>query len=386
MPWRARDLLPSIAMDAATVVFLGCVGTVAYVLAGYPLWLGLLASLRSRPVRRAEELKTVSVILPVHNGERWIERKLRSIKALDYPEELLEIVVVSDGSTDATCEIVASFEGVRLLCVPRGGKARAINRALEAAGGEIVLFTDVRQELEPGSLRRLVSCFADPAVGVASGELLIRSGGAFEQDGIGLYWSYEKWIRRQQSRLDSVMGATGALYAVRRELARPLPPDTLLDDVHLPMQIFLQGYRVVFVEHAHAYDDAAALHTEFRRKVRTLAGVYQLLARIPALLGPRNRMWFHFVSHKVGRLLLPFALLGALASSFFLPPPWSAALVGAQTLGLALAALDRFVPDRFPLKRLSSLAQTFVVLMAATLCAAAIVFRPPESFWESPTA
>lgn len=372
-------------MAAAIATFVGCAGVVAYVLLGYPLLLRWLARLRKRPVRCGEEPKTVSVILPVHNGERWIGNKLRSIQALDYPKELLEVLVISDGSTDATCEIAASFAGVRLICLPRGGKARAVNRGIEEARGEILFFTDVRQELDPQSLRRLVSCFADPEVGAASGELIIRTGAHSEQKSVGLYWSYEKWIRRRQSQLDSVMGATGAIYAVRRRLARPLPPDTLLDDVHLPMRIFLQGYRVVFVEDAHAYDDPKALDTEFRRKVRTLAGVYQLLAQIPALLGPSNRMWFHFVSHKVGRLLLPFALLGAFASSFFLPPPWNTWLVAAQAFGFGLAPLDSAVPERSPVKRVSSLARTFVVLMAATLCAAAILFRPAERFWKSPT-
>lgn len=369
----------------ALVLFLLCAGFVVYVLAGYPVLLQLLARVRPYPVLRGEELRSVSVILPVHNGERWLHAKLDSLSALDYPPELMEILVISDGSTDRTHEIAAACERARLISLPRGGKAQAINRGLEEAEGEILFFTDVRQPLDPRSLRLLVSCFEDPRVGVASGELMIRSSGDLEEERVGLYWRYEKWIRRRQSRVDSVMGATGAIYAMRRALARPLPPDTLLDDVHLPMTAFLEGYRIVFVEEARAFDDPTALDTEFRRKVRTLAGVYQLAGRLPALLGPRNRMWFHFVSHKLGRLFLPFALMGAFASSVFLPAPWNVWLVAVQSGGYLLAAADRLLPDGFPLKRLSSLARTFVVLMAATLCAVSVVFRPSGSFWRSPT-
>ena len=179
------------------VLFLLSVGFCAYTLCGYPLLLGLMARLRARPVRKAAWPATVSVILPVHNGERWMAAKLESILALHYPPELVEILVVSDGSTDATETIVRRFTDrakIEFLSVPKRGKAAALNTALERGTGEILFFTDVRQELHKDSLANLIACFADPEVGVASGELVIRDGNGHEEESVGLYWKYEKWI------------------------------------------------------------------------------------------------------------------------------------------------------------------------------------------------
>ncbi len=352
---------------------------------GYPLLLGLLARARTRPVRKAAWPATVSLILPVYNGERWMAAKLESILVLDYPAERMEILVVSDGSTDRTEDIVREFAGranIRFLAVPKGGKAAALNAALAQATGEILFLTDVRQQLEPRSLANLVACFADPEVGVASGELVIRQGAGREEASVGLYWKYEKWIRKQQSRLDSVMGATGCIYAMRRRLASPLPPGTLNDDMCLPLGAFFQGYRVVFEETALAFDYPTQLASEFRRKVRTLAGVYQVIGQYPALLGPGNRMWIHFFSHKLARLIMPWAMLVAAISSLGLPAPWNLWAAGAQAAGYALALLDPWVPEGFPLKRISSPARTCVVLMAASACAVSILFVPAKLLWK----
>src|ERR1035441_2637384 len=229
-------------------LFLFCGGFCVYTLFGYPLLLGLVARWRTRPVRKAPWPATVSVILPVHNGEPWVAAKLESILALNYPAELLEILVVSDGSTDATASIVGGFTGrakIELLALPRRGQGGALNAALGRATGEILFFTDVRQQLHPDSLANLVACFADPEVGVASGELVIREGAGLEEASVGLYWKYEKWIRKQLSRRDSVLGATGCIYAMRRHLAPLLPRGTLNDDMYLPLAAFFRGYRVV---------------------------------------------------------------------------------------------------------------------------------------------
>src|SRR5262249_16050149 len=161
--------------------------------------------------------------LPVHNGERWIAAKLESILALQYPAELIEILVVDDGSTDSTRSIAAVFAGranLRVLELPRGGKAAALNARLAKATRAILFLTVVRQALHPDSLTNLVECFSDPEVGVASGELMIGSGAGTEEDTVGLYWKYEKWIRKQLSSVDSVPGATGCIYAMRRDLAK----------------------------------------------------------------------------------------------------------------------------------------------------------------------
>lgn len=373
-------------MSIALAVLLVSLAILSYVLLAYPALLLLGVFPKAPPVRAAPARKSVSLLLPVRNGERWIRAKLDSIRRLDYPRELLQVIVISDGSTDRTEEIVRSFPQVQLLSLPASGKAAAINAGLEQARREILFFTDVRQELDPRSLQLLVDQFHDPTVGAASGELVIRPGGSAEEEHVGLYWRYEKMIRKQHTRIDSVIGATGAIYAMRRELARPLPSDCLLDDVHLPLLAFFRGFRVIFVEEALAYDDPAALSAEFRRKVRTLAGNYQLLARFPALLTPRNRMWFHYLSHKFGRLLLPFALLAALGASAGLPPPWSALLLGAQALLYGLAAVDPCIPEGRFLKRPASVMRTFAVLMLATLAAASYVFLPSRWFWKTPAA
>jgi len=373
------------AANTAVIAFALSAAFVFYVLLGYPALLWLLALWNKKPIRKHFEEKTVSVILPVRNGDQWIRAKLQSILALDYPKRLMEILVISDSSEDRTDDIVRQFadERVQLLRIPRSGKATALNKGMERARGEILFFTDVRQTLEPGSLRNLVACLGDPTVGVASGELIIRNGNSREHASVSSYWRYEKWIRKQLSRVDSTIGVSGCIWAMRREFAVTLPPETLLDDVHLPLVAFFRGYRVVLDESARAYDYPASLHSEFRRKVRTLAGNYQIIGQYPALLGPANRMWIHFVSHKLGRLLLPFALGLMAIVSFGLPGMWAAFAVSVQAFFYCFAALDLLVPESSFVKRLSSPARTFVVLMAASLFAVSIFFLPGQSFWKS---
>ena len=355
-----------------------------YTLLGYPLLLGLVARVRQRPVRKGPLRAAVTVILPVYNGERWIAAKLESLLRLNYPAELVEILVLSDGSTDGTHEIVGGFLNrarLRLLVLPRGGKAAALNRGIAEASGDILFFTDVRQELAPPSLARLVECFADAEVGAASGELTIRDGAGTEEASVGLYWKYEKWIRKQQSRIDSVMGATGCIYAMRRELAAALPAGTLVDDMYLPLTAFFRGYRVILDDSAVAYDFPTALASEFGRKVRTLAGVYQVIGQFPALLTPRNRMWMHFLSHKLARLLMPWALLAGVAASAGLPAPWNTWALAAAAAACGMAAADMVLPEGWAAKRVTAPLRTFLVLMAASLCAVSIFFVPARVLW-----
>lgn len=355
---------------------------VFYVILGYPLLLHLAARRRVRPIARSAELKSVSILLCVYNGDKWIRDKLKSILDLDYPRELLQILIVSDGSTDRTHEFVREFasQGVELLTIPRSGKAAALNTGVGHARGDILFFTDVRQPLDPACLKSLVSCLGDPEVGAACGHVFFigDSSGAH----MGLYWRYEKWIRNNQTRLDSILAGTGCIYALRRELATPVPANTLLDDSYLPLRAFLDGYRFVLDPEAIAYEYPTSLDTEFRRKVRTLAGIYQLVGFLPGLVGPSNRMWIHFVSYKFGRLLVPFALLAMAIASFWLPPFWAKLSLSAQALFYALAVIDRWIPKDTPLKRLPSVIHTFVVLMLASLCAVSIFFVPPRSLWK----
>ena len=365
-------------------LFLISVALPFYVLLLYPALLAVLSRWRARPVEAKPLRKTVSVIIAVRNGERFIREKLESVLALEYPRELLEILVVSDGSTDATDAIVREFavEGVWLLRIAPSGKPAALNAAIPACRGEILLLTDVRQALAPDSLQYLVNCFADPAVGAASGRLLIRNGKSRSEADVGLYWRYESWIRDRLSRIDSIFGAVGPFYALRRELAVHIPEHILLDDVYLPLAAYFRGYRLVVESRAKAYDYPTTRQAEFRRKVRTLGGNYQILAAFPALLGPGNRMWFHFMSYKVGRLMTPYSLLVAAVSSPFLPDPWVWFAVAAQALFYGLALIDPAVPENSPFKRVSSPVRTFLVLMLATICGLQVFFVPPHDLWK----
>ena len=369
--------------ETAAVVWAICAGGTLYIVAGYPLLLGLLACWTARPVAKRTFRRPVSIILPVYNGERYLEAKLRTLLALEYPKEMIEILVVSDGSTDRTDLIAKGFaaHGVRLIRVERGGKPAALNAAIAEASNELLFLTDVRQPLAPDCLARLADCFGDPTVGAASGELVIRAGATRAETDIGLYWNYEKWIRTHLCAIDSFFGATGACYMMRRELARPLPADCLLDDMHLPLNAFFDGYRLIMEPLAKAYDEPTSLDTEFRRKVRTLAGNYQIIAAFPGLLGPANRMWIHFVSYKFGRLLLPWLLIGLFVSSFFLRDPWRLAALAAQCAVYALALMDAAIPARFPLKRLSSPARSFTVMMLAVVCGLSVLFVNPRRLW-----
>jgi cellulose synthase/poly-beta-1,6-N-acetylglucosamine synthase-like glycosyltransferase len=376
----------------AAILFVLCASGLVYVLAGYPLLLAWLARRRERPVRRAFTPRSVTVLLAVHNGAPWLAAKLESILALDYRRELMRILVISDGSDDGTEDIALEYRdrGVELVAIPRGGKAAALNAGLARASGDILLFTDVRQTLARDSLRRLVACFADADVGAVSGELILSNGSNHEEANVGLYWRYEKWIRGNLSRIDSVPGATGCLYAMRRTLARPMPAGTLLDDVYLPLQAFRHGYRVVLEAGALAFDAPAPLHSEFARKVRTQAGVLQVVRYCPWLLGRRNRMLFHFLSHKIGRLGLPYLLLGVAAASFGLPAPWRSAMLAAQAAVYGLALADAWIPARSGVRRITAPLRTFLTLVAAALFGWSILFLEGSRLWkpapESPPA
>jgi poly-beta-1,6-N-acetyl-D-glucosamine synthase len=366
----------------ALILFLAAAAFVLYVMFGYPLLLAVLCAIR-RPasVKTAGIHPSVSVILPVRNGARWISAKLDSILALDYPRDLLQVIVIDDGSLDGTATLAEAVEGVEVIRLPAGGKALALNAGITHARGDVLFFTDVRQELDGHSLSSLVSHLADPSVGVVSGELEILEGATREEADVGLYWRYEKWIRKRLSQLDSAMGATGCIYVMRRALAVQLPAGLLVDDMYLPLAAFFQGYRVIFDERAKAFDEPTGLGSEFGRKVRTLAGNLEIIRAYPRLLLPTTRMWAHFMSHKVGRLLLPWALLAMIGLTPLLPYPWGGVAAASQLLFYGSAALDVIVPQHSPVKRATSIARTFVVMMAAALAAARYLFPGTKDYW-----
>ena len=361
---------------------------VVYVYAGYPALLYLWARRRTthapsaadddstcavaRDTRRPIRAKVpgVSIVIAAYNEGSTLGDRIENLRSLDYPPARRQIVVVSDGSTDNTPEVIRRFSrSVDFVTVPRGGKALALNAGVAAAKFDILVFADARQVFAADALRQLVAPLADPAVGAVSGELLLdcesalfdnrrseadrrrvpdpgadaverrthgerrRSFHSSIADGVGMYWRYEKQLRRLESAVGSTLGATGAIYAMRRALWQPLPADTILDDVLAPMRVVLAGYRVVFNERARAFDRAPDdADTEARRKVRTLTGNYQMLWLDPRVLLPwRNPVWFQYMSHKIGRLAVPYALLAILATSIGLAGDsvfYAAALTG----------------------------------------------------------
>ena len=371
-------------MSLSTLIFLSSLGFVVYVLGGYPLLLAVYARLFPKPIHKRTANMRLSVVIPVRNGARWIRAKLASMLDADYPPDLIDILIVSDGSTDETEDIVRGFGDprVRLLPLPGGGKATAVSRGIENVSGDIIVLTDVRQEFDRQALSKLVACFADTSVGVVTGELIIREGVSREEYNTGLYWKYEKWIRKNLNRVDAMLGASGSIYAIRKELVAPIPAEILLDDVYLPFTAVSKGFRIYFECEAKAYDLPTSLHSEFLRKVRTQAGVYQIIGRFPALLWPGNRRFIHFASHKLGRLLAPFAVLAVAVSSFGLLEPWRAIALSTQALFYSLALVDVFVSEQSGLKNFTAVIRTFVVLVSATLCAIAVWFVPARRLWK----
>ncbi len=357
------------------------IGAIAYVYAGYPFLLRVWALVRSKPVAAADPTREpgIAIVIAARNEAARLGARIDNLLSLDYPADKQQIIVVSDGSTDDTMAALARYRGVvDVIEVPAGGKALALNAGVAAARHDIIVYADARQVFAPDALLELVAPFVDPAVGAVTGELLLdaespcrrrgRDRRAWERragvrahasdrrgddrrrtvrstiaDGIGLYWKYEKDLRRLESAIGSTLGATGAIYAMRRALFRPLPADTILDDVLTPMRVVLAGYRVVFNERARAFDRAAVdADAEARRKVRTLAGNYQILALEPALVAPwRNPVWLQYVSHKLGRLAVPYALLAAFATSLVLAAshPFYALALAAQVLFYLLAGV-----------------------------------------------
>lgn len=315
----------------------------------------------------------------VRNEEAVIARKLENLLTLDYPHAKLDLVVVSDGSSDRTPAILADYArdrqvGARLqtLIKPASeGKAAGLNDAIKLATGEVLLFTDARQQIESNALRLLIENFADPDVGAASGELMLGDPTSGETgEGMGLYWRMEKKIRELESASGSVVGATGAIYCARRIFLDPLPAGTILDDVLLPMQIVRRGSRVIFDDRARAWDSPhLGEGREFSRKVRTLSGNYQLLQLAPWLLSSQNAIRFEYINHKLSRLAVPFALLALLIASMFLPQPFYRAALGVQLAFYALSLAALAGVKIGPLSRIADPARTFVVLNSAAIVA-----------------
>jgi cellulose synthase/poly-beta-1,6-N-acetylglucosamine synthase-like glycosyltransferase len=323
-----------------------CVATALYPYLGYPVIAFLMARSRAHPRQSgAVARQPVSLVVAAHNEAVQIGRRVAELARIALAvDPRSEVIVVSDGSTDTTAQVVreSSAANVRLIEVSvNQGKAQALNCGVAAARHDVVAFADVRQTWDDDTLLRLLERLNDPQIGAVSGDLRLRTTTG-SLAGVDLYWRLEKMLRVNESRWHSSIGVTGAVCAVRKSLFSRLPQGTVLDDVYWPMAVVLRGWRVVHEPHAVAYDQLPdEIHDEYRRKIRTLAGNFQLLSLMPNLMLPwKNPVWFQFLSHKVLRLLTPWLLLLAWGLSLALAGvSLYAVLFVGQTLSLLLGLL-----------------------------------------------
>lgn len=363
--------------DLMVVVFLSCAVLVFYTYIGYPVAVWCLARLfGQRPAVRSghpQSLPSVSLLIAAYNEEAEVGKRIDDALAMDYPADRLEIVVASDGSSDATASIVRGFadRGVRLLDYQqRRGKAAVLNSAFAELNGDIVVLSDANTHFHPDALRRMTSWFGDPHVGVVCGRLIL-SDPETGHNVDGLYWKYETFLKKNESRLGALLGANGAIYAMRRGLYRGIPEGTIVDDFVIPLQAKLRsGCSIIYDSQATAHEETPrALGAEFQRRSRIGAGGFQSLGLLWRLLDPRHG-WiaFTFFSHKILRWLCPFFLLGLLASNICLVERtlYHHALLGQ--LGFYLvSALAAFLPARLKLLKPLRLTTMFTGMNMALL-------------------
>jgi poly-beta-1,6-N-acetyl-D-glucosamine synthase len=367
---------------------------VLYVYVGYPLAVWGLARWRGRRPAKAPITPPVTVVITAHNEAPVIREKIENTLALDYPTDRLEILVGSDGSTDGTDAIVREYadRGVRLCRKPvRGGKAALLAAVVPQARGEIVVLSDARQMYAPDAVRELVSNFAEEEVGCVSGVLELEGATGGVGAAVGLYRAYEQSIRDCEGRLHSSAGATGAIYAIRRGLFVPPPPDTVLDDFVIPLAIVAQGKRAVYEPHAVAVDRApAGAAEEFARKVRTLAGNYQALWRVRSHFVPgRSPVAWSLFSHKLLRLVVPYLLVVCLAANAALAKGhlFYAGMMGGQMLFYLAALLGALGSCCGWRLRGLGVPYTFVMLNVAAVAGLLRHLRGGQSvLWQRPRA
>jgi cellulose synthase/poly-beta-1,6-N-acetylglucosamine synthase-like glycosyltransferase len=356
-----------------TLVFWISFALIGYTYVIYPVTIWVASKVnpalaRFAPDPSATDYPTVSICIAARNEAHRLPQKIANLRSQTYPQEKLEIIVASDGSSDDTVQVLQNDPGVVILDCAARGKAAAINRAAASARGSILVLTDARQGLNEGAVSALVAGLRDPRVGVVSGELVHADPDTRIEASIGLYWRYEKWIRRAESSYFSMVGASGALYAMRRLDFQPLREGTILDDFEAPMAVLRKGKRIVFEDRARAYDVIeSSLARERRRKIRTLAGNWQSLALNPWLLAPgRNPVLWQYVSHKLCRLVVPFALAGALTSAWLAEGFPYRIFAIAQSVFWVIACAGSSVP-RLQKFRLISVASLFLELNLAAI-------------------
>ena len=340
----------------------------------YPVIILILSKLKRKKVSMnngQHNLPSITTIIVVYNEENQILEKLQNCRELDYPKDLLSVCFVSDGSTDRTNEILREQDDILFIeDSVNHGKPSQINKAVHFSESEIIVFSDVRQMYNRDALRKLVRNFNDPNVGAVSGELTFQTPQNHTGKSIGLYWRYEKIIRKAESAINSTMGVTGAIYAIRREHFSSIPDDTILDDIEIPLNAFKKGYRVIFEPEAIAYDIATSeIKTEFSRKVRTLAGNFQLFRRNNWLLDPiKNRIFFQTISHKLFRLFIPYALIFLLLTTSMIDVTIIKIFFWIQIILYSLGISATFISD-LRKNRLINFISVFLTLNAASVAA-----------------
>jgi cellulose synthase/poly-beta-1,6-N-acetylglucosamine synthase-like glycosyltransferase len=361
------------------VIFWGALGAIVYAYILFPLIVLLRGRLWARPFAQDDITPRVTIVVAAHNEESSIGEKLRNLLALDYPSDRLEVLIASDGSDDDTENIVRQFEGkgVGLLALPRRGKAYAMNAAVAASSGDILVFSDANSMYAPGAVRALVRPFADATVGGVAGDqrYLADSSAAITADGERTYWDLDRMLKEAQSQVGNVTSATGAIYAIRRSLFSPVP-EGVTDDFVTSTKVIAQGYRLVFAPAAIAFEPVARSGgVEFGRKVRVITRGFQSVLVMRALLNP-FRYGFYAIqlfSHKVVRRLVALPLLVLLVGSLMLwndgPVYGTVALgqllvYGCAALGLALSR------TRFGRTKILTLPFFFVAVNVAALIAA----------------
>jgi len=362
---------------------------VGYTYVGYPLVIARYARPEHRPEPSTAPDFAVTVIISVYNGAHLLPARINNLLQQSYRPERLSIIIVDDGSTDATkdrLQAYANHPQIRLAAHDTNmGKAVALNTGLALATTELVAFTDVRQSFAPDAIAAMADYFTDPNVGAVTGNLVFRNPKGLDPQ--GGYWNLEKSIRENESRYRSTVGVTGAVYMARRALIEDIPPDLILDDVLIPMRIVRQGYRIKFATNAIAYDDPSAnLAEEYYRKVRTLAGNWQLIAEAPWLLSAsENPIFFEFVSHKFLRLIAPWSLAISLACAwmlshfafFYVVLMIQVTLISLAGIGFLLYLVKLKVPV---LSQLTSFAMLNVAALVGTW---KFFFGQQENLWRS---
>ena len=340
-------------------IFWASVGAMAYVYVGYPLLLFLVSRVWTHRVAKAPVTPTVTMVIAAYNEEQAIAGKLDNSLALDYPADRLDIMVTSDGSTDGTNRIVREYEArhpgrVTLLDLPRAGKTAGQNRAAEVARGEILVFSDATTIYDSGAVKAMVANYADPHVGSVGGDVrYVREGEEATGKGRQMYWNYEASIRRWESQIFTVIGATGCIYSLRRSLYTPLDPAAISDFVQ-PARALLKGYRSVVEDDATCYEVAESkqMGEELRRRARVVHRGIRGVGYMAEVLNPFRHpfLCFQIVSHRLLRWAIPFLLIAAFIANAFLLDRSFYQLTFALQLAFYGGALAALVLDRWHIR------------------------------------